>query len=548
MGKRSVCPARMTLGESREIFVRALLLYPRLEPSYWSLPIATRLGGAKAQAPPLGLLTVAALLPRDWDLRLVDMNVSSLKEDDWDWAELVLLSGMLPQREGLLQLVKQGKRRGKWIAAGGAYPSTLPQEVLDTGADWVVEGEGEAAVHLLIQALGEGRRGMVVASGEKPPMTLSPIPRFDLVRFRDYAYMTVQTSRGCPFDCEFCDVVKLFGRKPRYKTPEQVIGEMDALYRQGHRGLVFIADDNFIGVRSRALDILSALTKWQTERGEPFGFTTQAALDLGNDPEMIDALTASNFGQVFIGIESADASALALSHKYQNLKNAVLGAVRNINANGLTVIGSFVVGLDGEAKGVDERICDLIEETAIPINMINLLGALPGTKLWTRLKKEGRLRSLPSGTLVRSCRLDCLEMNFDPSRPIEEIRQEYLNIWGRIYEPSRFLARTHRYYLAMRPTRAAAARKQGRNLTAPAPSYKLSLRERFYRVWGFLFLVWRQGIARSCRLQFWRQLFEMWRHNPSRMVTYLIACFVGEDMMRLRDQICGNEQPFPAPH
>ncbi len=514
--------------------MRALLLYPRLEPSFWSLPVCTVLKGSKTQAPPLGLLTVAALLPGDWKLRLVDMNVSSLTEDDWDWAELVLLSGMLSQRGSLLELVQQGKRRGKWIVAGGAHPSTLPQEVLHAGADLVVQGEGEDAVPLLIEALGEGRRGMVVASGEKPLMTLSPIPRFDLIRFRDYAYITVQTSRGCPFDCEFCDVVKLFGRKPRYKKPEQVIGEMEALFRLGYRGIVFIADDNFIGVRARALDILGAVTAWQEDRGEPLAFLTQGSVNLGDDIEMIDAMTAANFGHVFIGIESPDKPALTISHKHQNLREPVVQALRNINANGLAVMGSFIVGLDGEASGVDDRICRLIEEAAIPINMINLLAAMPGTKLWERLAREGRLHDLPAP----SPRYAILGLNFDPSRPRAEIQQEYRNIWDRIYEPSRFLARTYRYYLGMRPTRAATARKQGRKASPPARSCNPPEGDRLHGIWGFLFLVWRQGIVRSCRLQFWRQLLGILRRNPSRLTPYLLACAMGEDMMLLRDQIC----------
>ncbi len=514
--------------------MRVLLIYPELPFSFWSSKGSCRVMGGKTLMPPLSLITVAALLPREWEFRLVDLNTGSLKDDDWAWAEMVMLTGMMVQRQGLLSLIAAAHRRGKPVAVGGPYPTSLPREILDAGADFLFQGEAETTIPLFLAGLKEGKEGGVFQETAKPDLAISPTPRFDLLNFADYLAMGIQTSRGCPFNCEFCDIVSLYGRKPRYKKPEQVIGEMEALFRLGYRGIVFIADDNFIGVRARALDILGAVTAWQEDRGEPLAFLTQGSVNLGDDIEMIDAMTAANFGHVFIGIESPDKPALTISHKHQNLREPVVQALRNINANGLAVMGSFIVGLDGEASGVDDRICRLIEEAAIPINMINLLAAMPGTKLWERLAREGRLHDLPAP----SPRYAILGLNFDPSRPRAEIQQEYRNIWDRIYEPSRFLARTYRYYLGMRPTRAATARKQGRKASPPARSCNPPEGDRLHGIWGFLFLVWRQGIVRSCRLQFWRQLLGILRRNPSRLTPYLLACAMGEDMMLLRDQIC----------
>jgi radical SAM superfamily enzyme YgiQ (UPF0313 family) len=514
--------------------MRALLVYPRLEPSFWSLPVANRWVGAATLAPPLGLITVAALLPASWELRFVDMNARDLTESDWSRTEIVLLSGMLAQRESMLDLIRQGKRRGKCVVTGGAYPTSIPEEPLEAGADYVVRGEAEGAVPDLLDALRGSGGNKVIQAADRPDLTHCPVPRFDLLHLSDYQFVSIQTSRGCPFDCEFCDVVHLFGRRPRYKAPEQVVGELETLYRLGYRGAVFFADDNFIGNRSRALDILRAVTAWQREHGEPFGCLTQASLDLGRDNEMIDAMTAANFGEVFIGIESPDHQALTISNKRQNIRNEAVESIRNINANGLTVLGSFIVGLDGEHKGADRRICDLIEEAAIPIAMINLLRAPPGTKLWKRLEMEGRLRH----TWDMSAESSCLAINFEPSRPEGEIQEEFVRVWDRIYEPRRFLARTYRYYLTMRPTRAAIARRAGLTTGQPTKSYRPPLRKRRARARGLLFLMWRQGLVRACRFQFWRQMYGMTRRNPSRLTAYLLACGLGEDMMLLRKQIC----------
>ena len=296
---------------------------------------------------------MAALLPSEWELRLADLNTRSLTEDDWQWADLILISAMYIQREGLLALVKEAKHRGKTVVVGGPHPTSLPEAALEAGCDFVVRGEGENTIPLLLEAMRGGQTG-VIENHAKPDLTTSPIPRFDLLRLNDYNGLTIQTSRGCPFDCEFCDVVNLFGRKPRYKTPKQVIAELETLYRLGAEGMVFICDDNFIGSKKHARALLQELTPWSKNRREPFVFMTQASVNLGQDPEMIDLMIKANLKEVFIGIESPEEKVLETSRKYHNIKNPLLESLNNIKQQGIMVMGSFIIGLDGETKGADQ--------------------------------------------------------------------------------------------------------------------------------------------------------------------------------------------------
>jgi len=510
--------------------MRALLVCPEFPLSFWSFQKSCRLLGAKTVNPPLGLLTVAALLPSEWELRLADLNTRSLTEEDWQWADLILISAMYIQRAGLLALVREAKRRGKTVVAGGPHPTSLPEAVLEAGCDFVVRGEGENTIPLLLEAMRHGKTG-IIENGEKPDLTTSPIPRFDLLQMKDYVTFTIQTSRGCPFNCEFCDVVNLFGRTPRHKTPKQVIAELETLHRLGTRGSVFICDDNFIGSKKHARAFLQELIPWLRSRGEPYRFLTQASVNLGQDPEMIDLMTAANLREVFIGIESPDENVLQTSHKYHNIKHPLLESLYTLKKNGMEVIGSFIIGLDGETKGAGERICAFIEQTDIPVTMLGVLQAAPHTSLWHRLEREGRLRrdvGDDSGTFSA--------LNYEPDRPEAEIMQEYIEAWDYLYEPSRYLARAYRYYLAMRPVRRAQA--VGVESTLPmdrVPDQGLTLRRILIEVKAFLKILWWQGLRPSYRRQVWTQLLGMWRQNPTRFRQYFVTCVEGEDLFDMRE-------------
>lgn len=513
--------------------MNCLLINPQLPLSFWSFRQTCRALGIKSVIPPLGLITVAALLPREWQMRLADLNTRKLTEEDWNWADLVLLSGMFPQREELLALIKEAKERGKIAVAGGPYVTSSPASVREAGADFVVIGEGENTVPRLVSALRQGKKQGTFASDEYPDLSQSPVPRFDLLDFKHYASMSIQASRGCPFDCEFCDIATVYGRSPRYKAPNQVIGELDSLFRLGWQGEVFISDDNFIGNKKRARAILAEMIPWLKQRGEPFVFWTEASMNLGQDPEMIDLMTEANFGQVFIGIESPDEEVLDFTRKRHNLRNPLVDSIAAMNKNGLSLLGSFIIGFDGEKKGVGDRICALVEETAIPVVMINPLQAPPNTSLWNRLKREGRLledRITANNTFAGM-------LNYVPTRPESEILQEFAHTWAYLYEPSRFLARAYRFYLTMRPTRSALALQRGDVLPEVSPPAKLSLRKHRQQLHAFFCLIWWQGIRPPYRLQFWRQLWGILRRNPSRAMSYLKACALGENMLRLTDEI-----------
>jgi len=395
-----------------------------------------------------------------------------------------------------------------------------------------VKGEGENTIPLLLKALAEGKARGVIEGQEKPEMSASPVPRFDLLNLQDYLVMGIQTSRGCPYDCEFCDIVNLYGRKPRYKDPDQVIAELDLLYRLGWRREVFISDDNFIGNKSHATAILKKLIPWMKGHGHPYCFWTQVSVNLGQDMEMIDLMTEANFSTVFVGIESPDEKILALNSKFQNMRNPLLESIGNINRNGLTILGSFVIGFDGEESGAGERISSFIEDAAIPMAMLNTLQVLPNTRLWERLEKEGRIRKeITTGQSTAG------RLNFVPSRPEMEIMSEFASAWVYLYEPSRFLARTYRYFLAMRPTRRALGRESDDTPSSPHVQSKPSIKARLRDLTNFLKVCWRHGIRPPYRLQYWSQLIGMWRNNPSRLVKYLNVCGLGDNMMGLSETV-----------
>jgi radical SAM superfamily enzyme YgiQ (UPF0313 family) len=511
-----------------------LMINPPLPLSFWSCSETLALTGKKALLPPLGLLTVAALLPENWNLRLVDLNVRPLAEDDWAGIDLVLVTGMLVQRESLLDILAQAKARGILTAAGGAYPTTAPQEILDAGCNFLIQGEGETTIPELVAAVEAGDTYGVFACNEKPDLATSPTPRFDLAPLADYESMSLQTSRGCPFACEFCDIVSLFGRTPRNKTPDQVIAELEAIRRLGFRGTVFVADDNFIGNRPRAVALLNRITAWQARHGEPFNFITQASVNLGQDVPLIDLLTAANFSYVFVGIESPDDDVLKAAHKHQNIRNPLLDSLRAINAHGLSVIGSFILGMDGEKPGAGRRMQAFAEAADLPWVMVNVLRALPQTELWNRLRAEGRLHDG-----IEASGWDALT-NFTPLRPIETIFAEQVEALTTLYAPGAYLGRVLRATLAMRPTRASRPGSKARPKADPAQAVRQ--RHRSSDLLPLASLIWRQGIIGRSRWQFWYQLATVAWRNPSRLRRYLVLCGMGENLFAFVGHIRAQAQ------
>ncbi len=514
--------------------MKVLLISPKTPHSFWTFDQTLDMVGRKALLPPLGLITVAALLPLDWELRFVDRTFQPLGNDQWDWADMVMVSGMFAQKEDVLGLIRESKKRGLPVVAGGPYVTSVPDEAVQAGADFVLRGEAETMLAGWLKALAAGATGGIFEESEKPDMATVPIPRYDLLDLKAYNCMSVQTSRGCPFNCEFCDIINLYGRVPRYKGPEQVIAELEALYRLGWNGGVFICDDNFIGNKKHARAILAQLTPWLESRGKPFGFWTQASVNLGQDLELIDLMTEANFGYIFIGIESPDECVLTGARKHQNVNNPLAESLHAINANGLSIMGSFILGFDGETRGAGERISAFIEKARIPLVMLNCLEAAPNTALWDRLQQENRLlKDRTEGTGGSGT------LNFIPSRPETEIIAEYLDALEVLYDPSNLMKRAYNYYLAMRPTRRALARRRGEKVPARVladnrPANKVI---RDQRIRPALLVMWRQGVVSPHRVQFWKQLLGIYRKNPSRISTYLMTLAMGENLFRYGEVI-----------
>lgn len=512
--------------------MKVLLVYPKTPPSFWSFQETCDLTREKTLLPPLGLITVAALLPRAWEYRLVDLNTGKLTLHDWSWADLVILSGMLIHKPGILALIREAKDLGKPIAVGGPYATSLPQEIQEAGADFLIIGEGENTMPLFLQALQKGKKKGVFREKGKPDPALSPVPRFDLLNLADYQTLSIQTSRGCPFNCEFCDVVNLFGRQPRYKEPQQVIAELEAIYRLGFRGLVFVSDDNFIGNKDHARAILDLLIPWSKSHGEPFGFWTQASVNLGQDLQMIDLLTEANFSTIFLGVETPDEELLKLNRKYQNVKNPLAQSITNIIANGLTPMTSFVLGFDREKPGAGERICEFVEKNHFPLVMLNTLHVLPNTGLWERLRRQGRLQD--AKTQGDSNMLGGL--NYLPDRPEAEILGEYVRAVDRLYEPSRYFYRLYMHCLTLRPTRRHLNQQEGRK-AAPRKKTRPPLRRQVNDFRALMTCFWRHGVLAPYRGQFWRQIYDLKRKNPSRLKRYLINCVIGENFFWVRREV-----------
>jgi radical SAM superfamily enzyme YgiQ (UPF0313 family) len=369
---------------------RVLLIAPRFAGrSFWSLDAACEIYGARVLATPLGLVTVAALLPPSWQCRLVDRNAEDLRESDLDWADLVMIGGMLPQRPDALEVIELAHRFGKPVVVGGPDVTSSPG-IYET-ADFRVLGEAEGAIDAFIAEWNSGVRGGVFEAEKFTiDVTKTPIPRFDLLKRSHYDYFSVQFARGCPFKCEFCDIIELFGRLPRVKTTEQMLAELQALYLTGYRGPLDFADDNFIGNKKAVKAFRPHLIVWQKAHGYPFAFSTEASINLADDDALLALMREANFFFVFIGIESPDADTLVSMQKKQNTRRVIADSVHKIYRAGMIVTAGFILGFDSEKGSIAEAMIDCIEAAAIPIGMIGLLYALPGTQLTRRLAHEGR--------------------------------------------------------------------------------------------------------------------------------------------------------------
>ena len=400
---------------------KILMIFPLFNPhSFWSFKETCKIVGAKYPAPPLGLITLAAMLPKDWDVKLINCNCEPLTDEDIAWADLVMTGGMLPQQMDCMKIMARCRRLGTPVCIGGPDPTSSPHIYAE--ADFLVLGEAEGIIDTFIAAWRRGdRTGRFDAEKFQADVTKTPVPRYELLDFKHYLFINLQFSRGCPFNCEFCDIIELYGRVPRTKPTPQVLAELDRLLELGYRGHVDFVADTLIGNKKALKKFLPELKAWQIRNGYPFKFSTEASINLADDDELLDMMAQCNFLIVFIGIESGDTDTLVSMQKKQNTRRSIAESIHRIYAAGIYVFAGFIVGFDTERDAVSEQMMKLIEEASIPICTVGLLTALPNTQLTRRLHKEGRLFEGFDRPIEDQADACTFGLNFTTKRPRREI-------------------------------------------------------------------------------------------------------------------------------
>ena len=497
--------------------MKALLVYPEFPDTYWGFKHALSFAGKRSAFPPLGLMTVSAMLPPVWQRRLVDMNVGPLTVADIKWADTVFASAMHIQKDSLQQVIELSKAHGKRVVVGGPYASICAGEL--AGADHIFVGEAETTLPEFLRDLGRGEARPIYKSPERPALSATPIPDFRLADLGLYSDMSIQYSRGCPFQCEFCDIIEIYGRVPRTKSNEQMLSELDALLRVGWRGDVFIVDDNFIGNKRNVKRLLPELAEWSERHKHPFSFITEASVNIADDEELLGLMRRANFCRVFIGIETPVEESLKEARKGQNTRRDMLESVRKVQSYGMEVMGGFIVGFDNDPDDIFERQISFIRDSAIPVAMVSLLVAIPDTQPWRRLEREGRLIAESGHTGNNT---DCL-LNFVPKMDAQRLIEGYKAIIETIYSPAE-------YY-----RRALDSLKMVKRDAAPATSgsgLRLSDMAAFARV------ILALGVRDGARSEFWRFIRRVLAEHREKFEHGMLLAAMGYHFRRLTETYC----------
>jgi radical SAM superfamily enzyme YgiQ (UPF0313 family) len=493
--------------------MKVLLVYPFFPDTYWSFRYALSFEGKQAAFPPLGLLTVSAMLPAEWEKRLVDLNVEPLTSADIEWADMVFVSAMIVQKESLEEIVGRCKAFGKRVAVGGPYVSTSAEHLPE--ADYIFVGEAEKTLPQFIEDLARGTTRHIYKAAERPLLDATPTPDFSLIDMNRYSAMSVQYSRGCPFQCEFCDIIEIYGRVPRTKSNAQLLIELDALHTAGWRGLVFIVDDNFIGNKRNVRKLLPELIDWSEQHSFPFSFITEASVNLADDEPLLQQMREAGFRRVFLGIETPVEESLKEAQKGQNTKHDLLDSVKKIQSYGLEVMAGFIVGFDNDPEDIFERQIRFIRESAIPLAMVGLLTALPDTQLWRRLETEGRLLEESSGNNT-----DC-SMNFVPKMNPSRLVEGYKTILRNIYSPREYYARA-----------LDCLARFEQNKIEPRQINLINDLKAFARI------VVTLGVRDRARLEFWNFLFRLVRFYPQEFAHGMTLAAMGYHFRKITAEYC----------
>jgi len=462
--------------------MRALLIYPEYPETFWNFKYALKFIAKRATYPPLGLLTVAAMLPADWELKLIDMNVTALCDSDLHWADLVFISAMSIQQQSARAVIDRCRAQGITIVAGGPLFTAMPDEFTDV--DHLVLNEAELTLPAFLRDLTSEHAGHLYAADGLADLGASPIPRWELVKMKQYAAMNIQLTRGCPYDCEFCNITALFGRAPRMKSTAQMIAELDYLYALGWRGAVFFVDDNLIGNKQKIKrEILPAIVAWMQEHRHPFIFNSQVSINLADDDELLELMSRAGFDSVFVGIESPNEESLIECNKIPNKDRDLMSSVQKLQRHGLQVQAGFIVGFDHDPVSIFDRLIAFIQESGIVTAMVGLLNAPRGTRLYQRLVSEDRLLGEMTGDNTD------YTLNFVPKMQPDILLQGYRNIIESIYSPDAFYLRLKRFLKEFHPGR--------RHVWESKPRYFLSVVK----------LAFILGILEKERTYYWRLFF-----------------------------------------
>jgi radical SAM superfamily enzyme YgiQ (UPF0313 family) len=414
--------------------MNVLMIYPEYPVTFWSFKYALKYVARKAAFPPLGLLTVAALLPPEWNLRLVDLNVRKLKDSDFQWADRIMISAMLVQRKSVDEILERCRAFDKTVVAGGPLFSAAEADYIGC-IDHLVLGEAECTLPLFLEDVRKGAPQRVYRVQAFPSLADTPVPRWDLIDIRNYASLMIQYSRGCPFDCDFCDITNLFGKAPRLKSADQFLQELEALYAKGWRGSTFIVDDNFIGNRVAIKAMLPRLIDWLERHDHPFDFFTEASINLADDEALMRLMVEAGFDHVFVGLETPNEESLKECSKKQNCGRDLTTAIKKIQRSGLAVLGGYIVGFDHDDESIFARQIKFIQESGVVTAMVGLLNAIPNTRLWRRLKAENRIQVIASGDNMDG------SVNFISKMDRAKLLEGYQKIIKTIYSPRAYYLR-----------------------------------------------------------------------------------------------------------